>query len=276
MKLIIDVHTHVNFAPYNRDREHVIKKAQEAGVKMICVGIDAKTSESAIALAEKYPNDIWATVGCHPHYAGEKGKCDIEVLKKLAKHPKVVAIGECGFDYYRFKIQDLRFKNKQNEIFKQQIELATKIKKPLMIHCRSSVGTDDACDDALNTLNANRYTLNAIMHFYAGSLVMAKKLLDRGFYFTFGGVITFPPKAGQPRADSYDETIKFLPIENIMLETDAPYVAPEPYRGKRNEPAYIVETAKKLAEIKNLDYDKVLEITTANAKKVFGIMNHEL
>lgn len=259
MKTIIDAHTHVNLSPYNRDREEVIKRAAEAGIKMICVGIDAKTSESAVSLAEKYPNDIWATVGCHPHYAGEKEKFNIEIFRKLAKHPKVVAIGECGFDYFR----NLSDRKSQNDVFAEQIKLAQEFKKPLMIHCRASSGTDDAYEDALSMIHDSRFMLQVVFHFYAGSFEMSKELLDYGFYFTFGGVITY--------GRSYDEIIRFLPMENIMLETDAPYVAPAPYRGKRNEPLYITEAAKKVAEIKKLEYDKILEITTQNAEKVFNI-----
>lgn len=261
MKTIFDVHNHINFPAYDQDRDEVIKKAKTAGVKMICVGIDAKTSESAIRLAEKYSNDIWATVGCHPHEANEKVKCDMGILKKLAEHPKVVAIGECGLDYFRIKNSELGIKNEQRDIFYAQITIAQELKKPLMIHCRATAGTDDAYEDALARLTTYNKQLTTVMHFFAGSLEMAKKLLTQGFYFTFGGVITF--------SRTYDEIIKFLPIENIMLETDAPYVAPEPYRGRRNEPVYITEVAKKVAEIKNLDYDKVLEITTQNAIAVF-------
>jgi len=259
MRTIVDVHTHVNLFPYNKDREEVIKRAVEAGIKMICVGIDAETSKSAVVLAEKYPKDIWATVGCHPHCAGEKGKFNTEIFRKLAEHPKVVAMGECGFDYFR----NLSGKKDQENVFAEQIKLAGELKKPLMIHCRPSKGADDAYEDALNLISNFEFPSPKISHFYAGSLAMAKKLLNQGFYFTFGGVITF--------SRSYNEIIKFLPIENIMLETDAPYVAPEPYRGKRNEPVYIVEVLKKMAEIKNLEYDKILEITTQNAERIFNI-----
>jgi TatD DNase family protein len=284
---IVDVHTHLNFAAFDKDRDEVMARAQKAEIKMICVGADVKTSESAIALAEKYPNDAWATVGCHPHYSTQINaddtqisadnnqrkfadkSADISVLKKLAGHQKVVAIGECGLDYYRFKIQDFPleadppltegFKNKQKEIFIKQIELAQELKKPLMIHCR------DAFGDLIKILKSYIINLKSsvIFHFFTGTKKDAEVLLSLGTYFTFGGVITF--------SRSYDEIIKFLPIENIMLETDAPYVAPELYRGQRNEPVYITEVAKKVAEIKNLEYNKVLERTTENAKKVFGI-----
>ena len=175
----------------------------------------------------------------------------------MAERPKVVAIGECGFDYYRLGEET---KEKQKAVFLQQIELASEIKKPLMIHCRQAFG------DLVEVLNSKFQILNSppgIVHFFSGTKDDAQNLLDMGFSFSFGGVITF--------ARDYDEVIKYIPLERISLETDAPYVAPVPYRGKRNEPAYIVEVARKIAELKNTSLEEVAMITFENSRRAFNM-----
>lgn len=270
---IIDVHSHMHFPEFENDREDTIKRARQLGVKMITVGVQFSDSEKAVALARKYPDDIWATVGFHPNDLDEgttEGNFEIFDAKKflkLARDEKVVAIGECGLDYFRIMNNELRIKNEQRKIFQQQIELAQKVGKALMIHCRSSKGTNDAYEDLLNLIKDLKFTPAKIAHFYSGDLNMAKKLIKEDFYFTFGGAITFPVKAHNR---NYREIIEYLPVERIMLETDAPYVAPEPYRGKRNEPAYIIKTAEKMAEIKKLSFDRTIEILLENSQKVFG------
>jgi len=267
--MIFDSHCHPQFPEYDQGRDEVIKRAQAAGVKMICVGTNLENSQQAIELAEKYPENIWATVGIHPNEKIENWNLKIENLRMLAQHPKVVAIGECGLDYYRIKNNDrvghyIEIKEKQKELFLAQIKIAQEVKKPLMIHCRPTKGTDDAYEDLLSILKSidfvNQYI---VVHFFVGGVGMAKKLLDLGCYFTFGGVITF--------ARDYDEVIKFLPLENILLETDAPYVAPVPYRGQSNEPVYVIEVAKKTAEIKNISFDRVIEQIAVNTRQVFRI-----
>lgn len=288
MKLF-DSHTHVQFGAFDSDREAVIERARNAGIKMICVGTQFSTSNEAIKLAEKYPDDIWAAVGFHPNHASSEGwfhdpdeqsevrpeKFDAGELEKLARHPKVVAIGECGLDYFRLTADDQRrttIKNTQKDVFLQQAAIAQKLDKALMIHCRPSViknsegkaiKTDDAYEDLLDLIVLEKINVLNIAHFYVGSLAMAKKLADAGFYFTFGGVITF--------ARDYDEVIKYLPLDRILLETDAPYVAPAPYRGKRNEPAHVEEVAKKIAEIKNVSLEQVFETIFKNNLTIFKI-----
>ncbi len=274
--MLFDVHTHVHFPIYDKDRSDVMKRAREAGVKMILVGTQASTSASAIALAEKNPKDAWATAGFHPNHlaeewyhdkkeqsAGEPEQFDIDRLRELAEHPKVVAIGECGLDYYRLENNREAQIKKQKAALEAQIELAASLGKPLMMHNRPSKGNDDAYEDALAILKSSKTGVDKICHFYVGSLAITRQLAEAGFYFTFGGVITF--------SRDYDEVIKYIPLDRILLETDAPYVAPEPYRGRRNEPAYIIETAKVLAQIKETDFEKVSEQTTANVLKVFRI-----
>lgn len=265
----IDIHSHINFAAFEKDREEVMKRAREAGVAMINIGTQKDTSASAVALAEKY-DSAYAAVGLHPiHTAksfhdeeelGEGGReftsrgeaFDYDHYKKLALHPKVVAIGECGLDYYRVESG----KEEQEETFRKQIELAIEVKKPLMLHIRSAYA------DAFNTLKT--YTgVRGNLHFFAGTIEDAKPFLDLGFSFSFTGVVTF--------TNDYNEVVRYLPLERIMSETDCPYVAPVPYRGKRNEPAYVVEVVKKIAEIRNEDFESVRAQLLQNATQFFGL-----
>ena len=256
---LIDAHTHVQFVAYKEDRDEVIKRSLDSGIWMVNIGTQIDTSLEAIKLAEKYSEGVYATVGLHPvhtdksfHDEAELGAdqaftsrgevFNYEEYKKLASHPKVVAIGECGLDYYHSD-EDIK---KQEKSFIEQIELAYEVKKPLMIHCRK------AFQDLINILRDNRHklqTVPGIIHFFSGDIKEATILLDMGFYFTFGGVVTF--------TRDYDEIIKTVPLNRLLLETDAPYVTPTPYRGKRNEPFYVTEVAKKIGEIKNIDLEEV-------------------
>jgi len=278
---LFDAHTHIQFSAYDEDRDEVMKRAIDAGVKMVLVGTQRDTSTAGVALAEKHVGHAWAAVGLHPihteksyHDVQELGggeaaqaftsrgeEFDFDYYKELAQKDSVVAIGECGLDYYRLSEEG---KERQIAVFKSQIQLAEEVGKALMIHCRPSKGTDNAYEDLLSIVSSFKLSVPLIIHFYVGSLEMTKKLLNAGrVYFTFGGVITF--------AKDYEEIIKYIPLEHILLETDAPYVSPVPYRGKRNEPAYIIETAKKLAEIKEIAYDTVVQTIEASAKKAFKI-----
>lgn len=269
----LDAHTHAHFAAYDADRADVLARASQASVAMVNVGTGLLTSTAAIRLAEE-KEGLWATVGLHPIHASESHDDGSEgtgsgaeefIYEKylvLAKHEKVVAIGECGLDYFRIKENDLEIKNKQKEIFLAQIKLAKEVGKPLMIHCRS------AFPDLISLLKTNHSLLNTIpgiTHFFAGTPEEAKELLNLGFYFTFGGVITF--------VRDYDQVINLVPLNRIMSETDAPYVTPAPYRGKRNEPVYVVEVTKKLAELKKVSVETMVEQIWQNAEKIFGIKN---
>ena len=288
--IFIDVHTHIQFAAFEDDREEVIKRALDNNIWLINVGSQKETSKKAVDIAQKYSKGVYATVGLHPIHTvksyydsqeieGEKRfvargeEFDYDYYKNLALNSKVVAIGECGLDFYRITNNESRIKNLQEEIFIKHIKLAKELNKPLMIHCRaerdqSPAQRDDhnAFKDLIQILNSNLQLLNSppgIIHFFSGSIEEAKKLLEMDFYFSFGGVITF--------GSNYDEIVKFIPLEKILLETDAPYVAPAPFRGKRNEPLYIKYVAQKLAEIKKLDLNKVAEATTKNAFEVFKL-----
>ncbi len=233
---------------------------------------------------------VYASVGLHPIHTGKAyhdeqelsesdqrpetrdGEIfDYDYYRKLALDPKVVAIGECGLDYYRVtsdqRDQRSATRKKQKDVFIKQIELSKEVNKPLMIHCRNAF-TD--LIDILVSCRRSLVTNPGVVHFFSGTIDDAEKLLELGFSFTFGGVITFPPKADKSAGD-YDGVIKFIPLDRILSETDAPYVTPVPYRGKRNEPAYVVEVVKKLAEIKSIPVEEMAEKISENAKRVFKI-----
>lgn len=272
---LFDVHAHVQFHAFKDDVDVVIGRARASGVGMINVGTQKDTSAAAVNLTERYPDGVYATVGLHPihtersfhdekeldsasdtkSFVSRAEEFDYAYYKDRAIHPKVVGIGECGLDYYRLGEET---KQKQREAFEKQIALSLEIKKPLMIHCRR------AFEDLIDVLQKTaRDTKPSVVHFFSGTKGDAQKLLDLGFSFSFGGVVTF--------ARDYDEIVRYTPLDRILLETDAPYVAPVPYRGKRNEPAYVVETAKKIAELKTTSFDEVAERTVVNAKRIFNV-----
>lgn len=244
---LVDIHCHLDFKDFNDDRDEVIKRALRENIWMINIGIDAKTSQKAIEIAEKYEG-VFASVGLHPD---EKENFDMDYYRQLDKHPKVVAIGECGLD---LKSQKSNLKS-QKDLFIKQIELAKELNKPLMIHCR------DAHREVIEILKEFRHYGN--IHFFSGTWQEAEQYFSLGFTISFTGVITF--------ARNYDEIIKNAPLDKIMIETDAPFVAPVLFRGKRNEPLYVREVAKKIAEIRNEPYEKIAEATTQNALRLFGI-----
>lgn len=271
---IIDSHAHTQFPAYDADRDVVIARALDGGIGMVNVGTQYATSADAIRLAESYPEGVWATAGFHPNHLDPAAHHDPQELPErnaerfdperflaLARHPKVVAVGECGLDYYRIKNHEAGIMERQKEVFGRQIELALEVGKPLVVHCRSAFGDLIPILDSYFMIHASRP--NGVVHFFSGSWEDAKRLLDLGFSLGFGGVITF--------ARDYDEVVKQIPLERILIETDAPYVAPLPYRGKRNEPAYVVETAKKIAELRGIPFDEFAGRTTENARMLFRI-----
>lgn len=276
--LIFDSHCHPQFPQYDKDREEVIRRALDGGVypvksdevgsaeqkfdgvKMICVGTDLEMSKKAIELADKYEG-VWATVGLHPN-DNLNEEFDEVAYEELLRQNKVVALGEIGLDYYRTeKPED---QGQQKERFIKQLELAKRVGKPLILHCRDSkVGSSSrAYPDMIDILKNGYANLGGVVHSYTGSLDEAKQFLDLGFYLGFNGIITF--------ARQYDEIVRYAPLDRILLETDAPYLTPEPYRGQRNEPAYVVEVAKKIAELKNISMEEVADQTTKNTQKLFG------
>lgn len=266
---MIDTHCHLNFNAFKDDVEEVIKKSFDAGViKIINVGTKLDSSQKAIELAEKYDSpagELYATVGLHPHHADKLEPDWNKNFEKLAKHPKVVAIGETGLDFYRYQSNGITDPELQKEIFIKQIEIAHKLKKPLQIHNRQA-GLEIL--DIL--LNHKSYFLNppGVFHCFSGDIELLKKVLELGFYIGFDGNITYKGIAKGETTD-LKNLVKYCPIDRIVTETDSPYLTPVPYRGQRNEPKYVIIIAEEIAKIKNLSVEEVKEQTTLNANKIF-------
>lgn len=282
---LIDTHTHINLRAFAEDGPEAIKRALDAGVAVVNVGTQIDTSRQAVKLLEQFSENVYAAVGLHPvHTFGhnyedehevkfktrEEG-FDYEAYKELAgSSPRVVGIGECGLDYYRLP-EDRdhgEIKQLQKAAFEQQIKLARELDKALCVHCRPSEGTMDAYEDVIEIMRgvqAEQADFRFEIHCYTGDLATAKKFVDIGAYIGINGIITFD-KTGRS-----EEVVKGIPLENIILETDAPYLTPVPHRGQRNEPSYLPFVAEKIAEWKNVGKDEVGRVTTANAKKLFAI-----
>lgn len=252
----IDIHAHLDFPDFDMDREELILDMKSKDIGFFNIGTTLETSQNSIALAEKYEH-VWAIVGIHPIHAAEASLSDLEKIETLINHPKCVAIGECGLDYFHQKDEDS--KKIQKEFFKKQIELALKYNKILMVHCR------EAYPDTLDILEEYKKTnsnLRAHFHFFTESIDTAKRVLNNGFTLSFTGPVTFA---------NYDELIKFVPLNLIMAETDSPYASPKSNRGKRNDPRNVVEIIKKIADVKELSEEDVVEQIRENIKKVFNV-----
>ncbi len=253
----IDTHAHLNFSQYEGEVEAVLKRAQKAGVKkIIVVGTDLEMSEKAVALAHKYPQ-VYAAVGIHPIYVEKVGKYidkAIGQIKELLSYSKTVAIGEIGLDYYHQSNQRL-----QAEVFQKLLKLAKERKKPVIFHCR------EAKNDMLALLSAQPFLPQGVWHCYSEDKAFGKMLLEMDFYLSFTGILTFT------KNEDIFQLVKEIPLDRIMIETDCPFLAPEPNRGKRNEPAMVVEVAKKIAEIKGIALGEMAKKTSQNARRLFGL-----
>jgi len=251
-----DSHCHPQFPQYESDRDEMLERALKGGVFLLCVGTDLKTSQQAIELAQKYER-IWAAAGLHP--TDVNNELGIMNYEELINKDKIVAIGEVGLDYYRIKNSESQIK--QREIFEKFLDLAIKYDKPVILHCR------EAHQDMLKILNSRfvipNSNLQGVIHSFTGTVEEAGKYMDLGFCLGFNGIITF--------TNQYDESVRYAPLEKILLETDAPFLAPVPFRGKRNEPLYVKQVAEKIAELKGLGYNQVAEKTFENTKELFGI-----
>ncbi len=298
----IDIHSHVNFKAFDEDRDTVIKRALETDTWVINVGTQMDTSRKAVEIAHQYKEGVYAIIGLHPIHTGasfhdekELGEGGIEFTSRgeifdkekyleMLRDPKVVGVGECGLDYFRCDFESIE---KQKKAFIEQIEMANEVGKPLMLHIRNNEKaelmegapeTPNAYKDALEILGehlshplalagtppqAGGEKIRGNVHFFAGNVNIAKQFVNFGFTLSFTGVITF--------TTDYDEVIRATPLDMIMSETDAPYVAPIPYRGKRNEPVYVSEVVKKIALIKELPEVEVALVLVANAKRVWNI-----
>ena len=293
MPKYIDIHAHTNFKAFKGDREAVIRRAFSGDTWIINVGTQYETSEKAVEMSNDYGEGVYATIGLHPIHTdvsyhdeqelGSEGNgfisrgeiFDKDKYKKLAKLGKVVAVGECGLDYYHMPAQKgttVDFLNNQKIAFIEQIELANELGYPLMLHIRNNEKKlkKNAYKDALEILKKHS-KVKGVVHFFAGTLEDAGAFIDFGFYISFAGVITYPPRKNTLRKVNYDELIRELPLDKIMADTDSPYVAPVPHRGLRNEPLYVIDIVKKIAEIKEVDREEVAKIILENARKLFGI-----
>ncbi|OGZ33385.1 MAG: hypothetical protein A2Y98_03620 [Candidatus Portnoybacteria bacterium RBG_19FT_COMBO_36_7] len=278
--MLIDTHAHVNFIAFKDDGDEVIKMALASDVWMINVGSQYDTSRRAVQYAQKYKQGVYASVALHPfHLKGKKitaqadpneviefetqeEKFDYQKYKELACQLKVVAIGETGLDYYHLdKGEEERQKVLQKESFLGHLQLARELEKPLIVHCR------EAHTDVLAILKdytaGKENGLEGTIHSFSGRWSQAEQYLAMGFYLSFNGIITF--------TRDYDKVIKNMPLERLLIETDCPYLAPVPYRGKRNEPLFVKYVAEKIAETRGVNFEEIAEITTNNAKKLFKI-----
>ncbi|NLZ37998.1 MAG: TatD family hydrolase [Firmicutes bacterium] len=254
--VFIDTHAHLTDRRFSEDFEAVVARAKSAGVvTIINVGYDLPSSEAAIALAADNDN-FFAAVGIHPHEASSVDQNILQSLKKLAAHPKVVAIGEIGLDYYYRHSEP----KQQEHALRQQIRLARELALPVIIHDR------DAHEDVLAILRAEKAAeVGGVMHCFSGDLDFALRCLELGFYISFAGTITFKKPGDLPLV------AQKVPLERILIETDCPYLAPIPRRGRRNEPAYVVHVAEKIAELRQLELNKIAAITTQNAQRLFAL-----
>lgn len=264
---MIDVHCHLNFHSFEKDYDEVIKSAFQAGVtKIINVGTQIDSSEKAVELAQKYEN-LYAIVGVHPHHADKPEHGWLEKLETLAKKPKVVAIGEIGMDYFSYKSNTIVDPELQKEVFIKQIELAHKLKLPLQIHNRQ------AGKDILDILtNHKSLLLNppGMFHCFAGSIKILEKVLELGFYVGFDGNITYNGLA--PGEDTeLKDLVKYTPLDRILAETDSPFLTPQPHRGSRNMPEYVILTAGFIAELKGIAFEDLEAKITGNAIKLFNL-----
>ncbi len=254
---LIDTHAHLDNEQFDKDREAVIARAHENGIShILSVGCDLASSRANVALSERHPN-ISAAVGIHPHDAVEADAAGIVELKAMiGNSQKIVAVGEIGLDFYR----DRSPRDVQRLAFRRQIALAREVDLPIIVHDR------DAHEEVLQILNEeNAAAVGGVLHCFSGDTAMARACLDLGFFLSFPGTITYP------KNDAVREVVRNIPIDHLLVETDCPYLTPQPFRGRRNEPAHVRHTAKMIAEIKGLTIEDVARISSLNAFKLFGI-----
>ena len=267
---LIDTHAHLDDAKFSADQDEVLRRALQVGVaRIITVGADLPSTRSAVALSERYPS-VFATVGIHPHGAQNASPSALCELRDLASHPRVVAIGEIGLDFYR----DWSPRDAQRAAFEAQLDLAAEIGKPVVVHIRDEHGETSAYDEALNTLRAwlsgrrngdTEARSPGVLHCFSGDLGTAESVLELGFYLGVDGPVTYP------NAKELQSVIAQVPLERLLLETDCPYLAPQSRRGRRNEPAFLPEIALEIAQIRAIAPQEVARVTTLSACRVFGL-----
>ncbi|MGA7931400.1 MAG: TatD family hydrolase [Candidatus Sulfotelmatobacter sp.] len=263
--MFIDSHAHLDGRQFDSDREQVIARAREAGVQAIVAvgnGDGPAQVDCGIRLAEKY-DFVYATLGIHPHEARLADEAAYQNMARLARHPKVIAWGEIGLDYY----YDHSPRDMQREVFTRQMELAGAAKLPIVIHCRPSEASDNAWEDCLTLMRSQWAAkgLGGILHCFTGNWPQARRALEMGFMISFAGNLTFP-KSQQIRDAALE-----VPLDRMLIETDSPYLAPVPHRGKRNEPAFVKDTARKLGALRGLTAEEVGQQTTRNFYNFFKL-----
>jgi TatD DNase family protein len=263
--MFVDSHAHLEGERFDADREQVLARARDAGVETI-VAIGSGTGPGslgcAVQLAETHAQ-LYATVGIHPHEAKLARESDFRELEQWVQRPKVIAVGEIGLDYY----YDHSPRDTQRKVFLQQMELARAAKLPIVIHCRPSQGSEDAWEDCLGLIESDWAPsgLGGILHCFTGTLAHAGRALDLGFMISFAGNVTFP------KAQAIRDAAREVPIDRMLIETDSPFLAPVPNRGKRNEPAFVKETARQIAELRGLSTEQIGAETTRNFHKFFSL-----
>lgn len=290
---LIDSHAHVEFGAFNDDWKEVVNRAFEQGIQLVNVGTNLKTSKAAVDMAEKVGDGMWATIGIHPihlakdiketasfngdeySFVTKRESFDKRDYFELAQHPKVVAIGESGLDFFHiddFKGDDMtgeQFKELQREVFYEILGFAREVGKPHVFHCR------DAYDEFVEMVkefsdnsdggSGDGYKVRGVVHCYTGNREQAQKILDLGLYIGFTGIVTFP------NAKELQEVAKMVPLDRMLIETDSPYLAPQPVRGQRNEPMYVEHVAEKIAELKGISVEEVAEATVKNTIELFDL-----
>ena len=254
--MLVDSHCHLDrldLTPYNGELSKAIEAANQRGVsRMLCIGIDMSNAQTVIDIATQYPG-ISASVGVHPMDVGDS-LADMNRLRELGSHPSVVAIGETGLDYYYTKDSA----ELQQESFKQHLQLSSELRKPVVVHTR------DAREDTINTIREfGNVDVAGVLHCFTEDWDMASRALDLNYYISFSGIVTFK------NADELREVAKKVPLDRMLVETDSPYLAPVPYRGKKNEPKYVVEVANYLAELRGISAEEIIEITSSNFDNLF-------
>ncbi len=254
--MFVDTHIHLHFPEYEADRAEVIRRSQEAGVGLfINVGTDAASSQASLSLANQY-DFVYAAAGLHPHDANRATAEELDAIEKLLQEKRMVAIGEVGLDFFR----DHSTREEQEEVFRRFLSLHQKIKKPLIIHCR------DAYDRMLEVLEEEiPAPVRGVMHCFSSDRATMERFVEYGFYISFAGPLTYK------KNDVLREACKACPKDRLLFETDAPFLPPQTARGKRNEPAYLLETARTGAELHGVTLEELGKMTTANAKRLFGI-----
>lgn len=253
---LVDSHAHLDFHDFDRDRDEVLKRAQSCGLKLIInIGCDLQSSQKSIQIAEKY-SIVYAAIGIHPHDAAKVSPDYLQILQEMAAHPRVVAIGEIGLDFYRNRSP----RPLQKEVFRRQLQLAREVNLPVILHDR------DAHDEVMAILEEEGLPEpGGVMHCFSGDLTLARKAIKMGFYISIAGPVTYPKNI------KLCQVAAAVPADRLLIETDAPFLTPNPFRGKRNEPAYVTYTAEKVAALRGTTGERIGSLCLENTRRLFSI-----